>query len=329
MKLLSISLLTSILFLPLSLRAEEGFSQEQITQFIDEMVSEHQFDGPELNTVLAAAEKKQKILDAISRPAEAMPWHKYRKIFIQESRINQGVKFWQENRELVDKVAEEYGVAPQILVAILGVETRYGRHRGSYRVIDALSTLAFAYPKRSAFFRKQLKQFLLMSREEKFDPLSLTGSYAGAMGLPQFIPSSFRAYAVDYDKSGRRDLWESNADVLGSIANYFKLHHWKSDGPVATRIEPNNMNVATTLAKKGYKPSLLSDEVLNTGINQQSLADQKGPFAIVALEQTNGDEFWLTHHNFYVITRYNHSPLYAMAVFQLSEAIRTIYRSAG
>lgn len=209
-----------------------------------------------------------------------------------------------------------------IITAIIGVETRYGRYRGSYRVIDSLSTLAFAYPKRAKFFRGQLKQFLVMAREEKMDPLKPLGSYAGAMGQPQFIPSSFRHYAIDFDGDGKRDLWDNMDDIIGSVANYFSRHHWRAGEAITSRATVNG-KVAKSLLKGGYKPSFKAAELKKHKINGTHEISPNQDVALIALEQKRGHEYWIGFHNFYVITRYNHSPLYAMAVYQLSEAIRS------
>jgi membrane-bound lytic murein transglycosylase B len=276
---------------------------------IDEMVQEHNFDKAELSKLFRQVEFQPKIIETITRPAEGKPWHQYRPIFLTEKRIRGGVKFWEENSEQLEKAEKEYGVPAQIIVAIIGVETFYGRHKGTYKVIEALSTLGFGYPKRSKFFRGQIKEFLLMAREEQRDPLEFFGSYAGAMGMPQFIPSSFRNYAVDFDKDGKRDLWENRADIIGSVANYFHRHKWKTGQPVTSRAEIQGKSAER----------LGSREVnLNSSINKL-----KGAGVTPLQSNEEQKEYWVGLHNFYVITRYNRSPLYAMAVHQLSEAIRS------
>ncbi|MGI9257826.1 MAG: lytic murein transglycosylase B, partial [Gammaproteobacteria bacterium] len=218
--------------------------------FIERMVEMHDFDRVELTALLTEAEIVDRILEAISRPAErVMPWHEYRDLFVTDSRINAGAEFWLEHADQIDAASEAYGVAPEMIVAILGVETLYGQRTGSYRVLDSLSTLAFAYPPRSAFFASELEHFLLLAREEGIDPRETLGSYAGAMGAGQFISSSFRAYAVDGTADGRRDLRGDWSDVLASVANYFAVHGWERDQPVVSRatlgaswvgVEPEN-----------------------------------------------------------------------------------------
>ncbi len=319
------SLILSLLLLTSTPLLAEGFLQQypQSREFIQEMSHKHDFSASELEKVFSQVEHKQRIIDAITRPAEGKPWYEYRPIFVTADRIREGVKFWQQHKALLEKAEKEYGVPAQIIVAIIGVETRYGRHSGSYRVIDALSTLAFDYPKRSRFFRGQLEEFLLMSREEKRDPLEFLGSYAGAMGMPQFIPSSFRAYAVDFDKDGHRDLWKNPADVIGSVANYFARHKWHPGKAVASRASLKGKPPQAVL-DKGYRPSVNLGELRKMGVQPAANYNNDSNVALIALEVSQEDkQYWVTRHNFYVITRYNHSPLYAMAVYQLSEAIRT------
>jgi membrane-bound lytic murein transglycosylase B len=280
--------------------------------------------------MLRSATIDPSILDAISRPAErVVPWYEYRAIFLSDARIAAGARFWAEHAATIQSISERYGVAPEMLVAIVGVETYFGQRTGKYRVLDSLATLAFAYPPRAKFFGGELEQFLLLTREEGIDPKTPLGSYAGAMGAGQFIPSSFRTYAVDADADGKRDIWNDWADVLGSIANYFDKNGWKTGEPVAdpaTRspdwkgTEPSNaLELAETvgsLAKQGY--------VFTT----REATD--APAAAFALEaQGGGSEFWIGYHNFRVITRYNRSPKYALAAHQLGEAIRSSYAAAA
>lgn len=289
--------------------------------FVDRMVAEHGFEAAEVKRVLAAAEKKQAIIDAMTRPAEKVkPWKDYRQIFISEKRISEGVRFWQDNREALVRAEQKYGVAPEVVVAIIGVETFYGRIKGSWRVVDALATLGFDYPSRGAFFTRQLEEFLLLAREQRKDPFSLTGSYAGAMGYGQFIPSSYRSFAVDFDGDGFADLWDNPTDAIGSVANYFAEHHWQAGQPVVSRARVtegydeqylNKLKLVKTIAELkalGFTPlDTLPDDM------------RAIPFR---LEGKRGAEFWLGLPNFYTITRYNRSRLYAMTVHQLSQLIR-------
>ncbi len=290
--------------------------------FIDKMVKEHQFDAAEISSLLNQAKKQQSIIDAMSRPAEKrLNWGQYRKIFITDKRIKGGMKFWKENQAILEQAEKTYGVPAQIITAIVGVETYYGRITGKYSVLDSLYTLGFHYPPRAKFFRSELEEFLQLAREEGVSPTEPLGSYAGAMGRPQFISSSFRAYAVDFDKDGKRDIWENNADVIGSVANYFKRHGWKAGEPVAQLVTGAKKGFDEEI-KAGYKPSLDVKALIDKGIILGSSLDKDAKVALLEMESDDGNEYWVTSPNFYAITRYNHSPLYAMAVFQLSEAIR-------
>jgi len=306
-------------------------NEADVQKFINEMVKEHGFKKNELNTLFSQVKVKQKILDAISRPAEkSKPWHEYRKIFLTQKRIKNGVKFWQENSDIIDYAEKVYGVAPQIMVAIIGVETYYGRLQGSYRVMDALSTLAFKYPKRSKFFRSELKYFLIMSQEQNFDPLTKTGSYAGAMGMGQFIPSSFQNYAIDFDGDGEKNIWTNNSDAIGSVANYFKRHGWKKDQPVTDQLKLNNENTISMddACKRSCKPKLTIADFKDKGLQGKTSVNDQSPAILLILKQKNSKEYWLGYNNFYVISRYNHSTLYSMAVYQLSQEIKQAYKNA-
>ena len=302
-------------------------SNELVKEFIDEMVAEENFDRDSLQQLFAAVEKKQSIIDAMNRPAErTLTWGKYRNIFLQESRIAGGVKFWRENAEVLAAAEANYGVPAEIITAIIGVETLYGGNTGSYRVMDALSTLAFDYPKRAPFFRSELKHFLILARDQKRQPLDLKGSYAGAMGLGQFMPSSYRAYAADYDRDGFIDIWQSEPDAIWSVANYLAEHRWKS-GEVITGRATVSADYDTSVVNQALKPVLSMAELAASGI--VPIADNYAASTLATamrLEADAGTEFWLGRHNFYVITRYNHSRLYAMAVFQLAEEIRNSHQ---
>ena len=297
-----------------------------VEEFIGEMVAEHQFDKGKLRELFSKAKISKSIVKAISRPAEAKPWHKYRPIFLTKDRINLGVKFLRENEETLRRAEQEYGVPVEIIVAIIGVETRYGKHAGRYKVLDSLATLAFEYPKRSRFFRSELKQFLLLCREQGLDPLTVKGSYAGAMGIPQFISSSYRNYAVDFDEDGHIDIWDNPVDAIGSVGNYFKVHGWKPGEAIASQAIVENDNYLAALSK-GLELHINTSELGNYGIRGENMPDEDMDVKFLEYEQKDGSEFWLGFHNFYVITRYNHSALYAMAVFQLSAEILEKYKA--
>ena len=308
-----------LLFLPLVMAGTLD-QRNEVRSFMDMMVHKHNFSREELQRIFRSARTSSKIIDAISRPAESKPWFEYRPIFLTKQRINLGIEFLRRNRETLEKAEARYGVPPEIITAIIGVESLYGHHKGGYRVIDSLSTLAFDYPERSRFFRSELEQFLLMAREENRDPLEFMGSYAGAMGQPQFIASSFRSYAVDFNHDGHRDLWNSIDDIVGSIANYFKLHGWQHGQPVASRATVSGSGYRQ-LTDKGLKPYIRVDELEKQGIRLQAPLPARDKAALIELAQKDGMEYWVGLNNFYVITRYNHSALYAMAVYQLSREI--------
>ncbi len=296
----------------------------EVRKFIDMMVDEHSYDRSHLETVLAEAESKESILEAISRPAErTLEWEDYRNIFITRERIKLGAAFWEENREEITRISELTGVSPEILVGIIGVETYYGRITGNYRVLDALSTLAFDYPPRSKFFRSELEHFLLLVREEGMDATSATGSYAGAMGRPQFMPSSYRAYAVDSTNDGKRDIWTNWSDVIGSVANYFVRHGWVEDAPVVAPASLGEQWQGET-PKNTLKPQETVMSLSHQGVMfSTSLAgDQKSQ--LLTLNGEDGKEYWVGFHNFFVITRYNHSVMYALAVHQLGQEIALV-----
>ena len=299
-----------------------GFADHpEVKGFIEEMVERHGMDRQELRSLFADAQLRDDILKAISRPAESKPWHEYRPIFLTKSRIDGGVAFWNEHADILERVEKAFGVDAQVIVAIIGVETRYGGNTGSYRVIDALSTLAFEYPPRAKFFRSELEHFLLLTQEERVDRLEARGSYAGAMGHGQFISSSYRNFSVDFDGDGRRDLWNSREDIIASVANYLSVHGWKLGSPVVERVAPEGIP-AEALTGAGIKPSLAVGDLQAAGIRSTQAPGKDTLAALVTLEQKDGPEYWLGFNNFYVITRYNRSPLYAMAVYQLSEEIR-------
>ena len=300
----------------------------EVNTFIENMVEKHGFSREELIALFSKVRIKDKIIQAMTRPAESKPWHTYRKIFITERHINGGVDFWRQNEAALVKIYQQFGVPPEIIVAIIGVETRYGNNTGSFRVIDALSTLAFDYPKRSKFFISELEQFLILCREENVEPTQPMGSYAGAMGLPQFMPSSFRHYATDFDGDGRRDIWENNTDVMASVANYFKKHGWIRDAAVTfpTRIDGIN---PTNLLSNGLKPDSNAGKMRALGLKIPTDLSSDTATKLLKLDNEYGPSYWVTLDNFYVITRYNHSSLYAMAVFQLSQEILSRHNARG
>ncbi len=292
-----------------------------VSQFVATMVSKHSYDSDYLISVLDSAEVQPAILEAISKPAEKMlSWARYRQIFLTRERIDAGAVFWQQHADDLQRISTETGVPGDILVAIIGVETYFGRITGKHRVLDALATLAFDYPPRSAFFLRELEEFLLLVREEQMTPTDATGSYAGAMGAPQFMPSSFRAYAIDANADGKRDIWSDWQDVIGSVANYFVAHKWTNGGPVAVSAslgaDWEGAVPANTLAANETVASLKGMGVqFATGL----AGDQKAQ--LLTFDGEDGDEHWVGFHNFFVITRYNRSPMYALSVYQLGQEI--------
>lgn len=297
-------------------------SHPQVKSVIDELHKKHGIDKAKLRKIFSQVELKPEIIERMNRPAEGLPWHRYRNIFLKQTRIQQGTQFWEENAEALIKAEKKYGVPSEIIVAIIGVETRFGRVTGGFRVMDALTTLVVDYPKRRKFFRKELVEYVALMNREGIDPLKKEGSYAGALGKPQFMPSSYRHYAVDFDGDGTRDLFNSSADAIGSVANYLKRHGWQRDKAIATRVTVSGKHYPR-LVKMGLKPKITLGEAHKYGVkgDHELSADEKA--ALIELEQLDGNEYWLGLKNFYAITRYNHSALYAMAVYQLSQAIRT------
>jgi membrane-bound lytic murein transglycosylase B len=311
-------------FSPSLLLANTSYTNRaEVQQFIDDLVKKDGFSREELKSIFAEAEKQDRIIELMMKPAEGKPWYQYRKIFLTDKRARAGVEFWAEHADILDKASEKFGVDPEIIVAIIGVETFYGRRTGSISVLNALATLGFDYPPRSKFFSKELREYLILARDEGWKAEEPKGSYAGAMGMGQFIPSSYRNYAVDFSGDGKRDLWNSE-DAIGSVANYFKRHGWRKGEGVAVPALARGDQVERL--KTDMKPSYSLREMSSHGVRPRNLPDSDGPFSLVALELEKGHEYWIGQKNFYVITRYNHSPLYAMAVYQLSQEIKKRYQ---
>jgi len=295
-------------------------------EFVKRAASEYGLPESDVRALLDEAEYKQTIVDAISRPAEGKPWHQYRKIFLTDRRIDQGIEFWRENRELIAAVSKQFGVDEEVIVSIIGVETSYGRNTGGYRTIDALVTLGFYYPQnlssdRSPFFTSELLQYIQLASDEGLPAAEITGSYAGAMGMGQFMPSSYREYAVDFDEDGKRDLWRSTPDVVGSVANYLHRHGWQPGKPVTRRARASR-DAAFDMISRDLKPTLNVAQWQEKGFTSSSELSPKLPAAVLKLVEEDRNTYWLTFKNFYVITRYNRSPRYAMAVYDLSQEIK-------
>ena len=292
-----------------------------VSHFIDIMVEQHSYDRTMLSNALQAAISQQSILDAISKPAErTLSWQAYRRIFLTNERVTAGVIFWREHRQELQRISKATGVSCEILVGIIGVETYFGRITGNYRVIDALATLAFDYPPRSKFFTRELEQFLLLVREEGMDASDATGSYAGAMGAPQFMPSSYRAYAVDSSDDGKRDIWSNWADVIGSVANYFVAHGWQADNEVVAQATLGTV-WSGPVPDNTLKPTETVLSLSTQGVMFSTSMPGDHESQLLTLEGKDDDEHWVGFHNFFVITRYNHSVMYALAVHQLGQEI--------
>lgn len=299
---------------------EAKFSEPEVDDFIENMVNEHGFDADFLYGVFSRTVYRQNIIDAISRPAEGKPWSEYRQIFVTKSRIKQGVEFLNQYADTLKRAEAEYGVPVEVIGAIIGVETRFGRNMGSFRTLDALSTLGFYYPPRKKFFKKELREFLIMAREEQRDPSSMLSSYAGAMGFPQFMPSSFRAYAVDFNGDGRRDFWSNPIDAIGSVANYLSRHGWRKGDPVTFRAEGVPAS-ADEIPNAGMKPKMTLGELASAGVRIPLQQSPDTPASLIRLDGKGGTEYWVGLRNFHVIMTYNRSRLYAMAVHQLSQEL--------
>jgi len=311
----------AVLLLSISPTYAIDLDQPDVKVFMDTMVEAHDYDRETLRDILRQAEIRQKIIELISTPAErTLTWADYRPIFITEERIKAGAVFWRENREALEKVSDDTGVPVEIIVGIIGVETYFGRITGGHRVLDALATLAFAYPPRSKFFRSELEQFLLLVREEEMPATEAVGSYAGAMGRPQFMPSSYRSYAVDSTGDGKRDIWNDWTDVAGSIANYFLAHGWKPDQEIVTQATLGQ-NWNGSLPKKMLKPEDTVGSLSKKGIIFSTNLPNDNTAQLLTLEGKDSNEHWVGFHNFFVITRYNHSVMYALAVHQLGQEI--------
>jgi len=303
--------------------AAAGFDLQrpEIVEFVNEVVSRDGLNRKDVRALLKEAQPQPKILETMNRPIEKVaPWWEYRDHFLTPERIREGTSFWLDHKNALEQISAQYQVPSEYLVAILGVETRYGRQTGRYRVLDALATLAFDYPPRHGYFREELKQFLLLAKENQLDPLTATGSYAGAMGAPQFMPSSYRRYAVNVHTDRRRDLWGDWDDILASVANYLREYGWTAGGPVLAetrlepdpsfQIEPHNLELDQTVESLGAH-----------GVKVEMSVPADTPVVLISAEQRDGPAYRVGFHNFYVITRYNASARYAMAVYELAQAV--------
>ncbi len=303
--------------------------RKDVVEFVQRMAAETDYTEAELVALFSQVEKQEHLFEQLDKPAEKeLEWYQYRGIFIKDKRIDRGVEFWRRHRDLLAEVSARTGVPEEIIVAIIGVETFYGVYKGKDPVFDSLVTLAFDYPRRASFFTRELEQFLLLAREQGFDARALRGSYAGAMGVPQFISSSYRNYAIDFDQDGQTDLFDSIADIAGSVANYFVKHGWQREGLVARPLVAMANNSIDSL-EPGVKPAYKWADLKRSGLVSRFTIGEDTPVALVRLQQRDQPEYWAGFQNFYVITRYNHSELYAMAVYQLAKLISHEYKKSA
>lgn len=309
-----------LLIAMISLASQAQINPKTVDEFIVKTAKNNNLDEEKVRSIINQAKRQQSIIDAMNRPAEKKKkWYEYRNIFLKQKRIDGGVEFWNTHKNTLEKVSKDSGVPIEIMVAIIGVETNYGGNMGSYRVLDALYTLAFDYPKRSPFFTKELEKFLVLSEKEKISVFETKGSYAGAMGFGQFMPSSYLMYSLDYNNDGSRDLLNNIDDAIASVANYFKMHGWKKDQAVVHLAKTDTD--FTKLKKQALKPSLTVKELNKLGYRTEQKLDENAMVTLTQLQQKDNMEYWFGMHNFYVITRYNHSEMYAMAVYQLAQEI--------
>jgi len=299
----------------------------EIEIFITEVAAKHGLAEAPLRKLLRQAQVRPSIIRAMSAPGTARPWFEYRRRIVEPVRIENGARFWAENAAALERARREFGIPEELIVATIGVETLYGRHTGSFKVIDALTTLAFDYPPRAAFFRGELEEFLLLAREAGLDAASIRGSYAGAIGVPQFLPSSYRKYAVDFDGDGRRDLAGSVADAIGSVANYYRSFGWQTGAPVVVPADPREAELGAVLTA-GIKPHTKVGELRAKGVVPQEPLDDNAEATVFYVQAEDGPKLMLGLNNFYVITRYNRSTNYAMSVWELATEVRARH-SAG
>jgi len=329
-RLITLGLVITTVISSFTLQADQDFPKRpDVQKFINSMVTKHGFNKQQLDVVFTDVKLQPQIIESMEKPYEKKTWDVYKQLFLTQQRVQGGMEFWRENRQALMKAEKQYGVPANIIVAIIGVETSYGKNQGNYRVLDALSTLAFNYPKRSEFFTKELAEYLILCREHHVPPTQYMGSYAGAMGKPQFMPSSYRYYAADFSGSVKKDLMNDDNAVIASVANYFNKHGWTPNQGVAqpAKIIGNhfkNINTANKTAVYNAK------QIAAAGISPLTAAiNQPGKAGLIELTTQTGPEYWLAYPNFYVITRYNTSPQYAMAVYLLAQQLKSQWAMTG
>ncbi len=314
------------------LYADDALLRKKAAQvFVQDMAEKHGFKRAYVEDALKEAQYKSRIIELMNQPYEKKTWDVYRAIFLTPERVEGGIKFWHDNQESLARAEKKFGVPASVIVAILGVETRYGEKQGTYRVLDALTTLAFYYPKRSAYFKRELEQYLLLCKEHKVPVTEYVGSYAGAIGQPQFMPSSYRQYAVDFKKAGDNshpDLVRENKDVIASIANYFKRHGWKSGEDV---VEPAVVkgDAYEKLKTNGRRANYSYKKLVRAGVKPaEPVKNPPSRAGLIELQlKGDGHVYWMAFHNFYVIMRYNISPQYALVVHLLSKQLQEQYEA--
>ena len=321
-----IRLLAALLLCVPALAQASYAARPEVQAFVDDVAKRHGFVKSELKRVFSRVQRVEPVLEAIARPAERVrTWEEYRALLITERRIAEGVEFWRKYPRTLERAERKYGVPPEYVVAIIGVETFYGRNTGNWRVVDALTTLAFDYPPRAGFFRGELESYLLMAREMGLDVFSVRGSYAGAIGIPQFMPSSARRYAVDFDGNGKIDLQKSRSDAIGSVANFLKVHGWQRDADVAVGARVTG-DAWRAYADGRFEPKHSMAELREAGVEFDSPEPAGAHGALVELGNTERPSDWRVGlRNFYVITRYNRSALYAAAVADLAKELKKAY----
>ena len=325
-QMLCIIVTTAILLLPMPSLSATYLNRDEVQIYVDEVIEAHHLDRSQIENIFRRVKKQESALKAIQSPAEGKPWYRYREIFLTDTRVEQGVVFWRENRDALDEARRRFAVPQEIIVAIIGIETFYGKYMGKYPVMDVLVTLAFDYPRSSKFFRRELTEFLLLCSLTAVSCSDTKGSYAGAIGYGQFIPSSYRAYGIDFDKDGKKLLLGSSVvDSIGSVANYLKEHKWKSGGnyydyvvwPSAEELVSN-----TKLMNANLRPWLTLQQVSEKGIDTIAWKVRESPFTLWSFEKNGGETVVLAaYQNSYVISRYNHSRKYVLAVIELAKSI--------
>ncbi len=299
----------------------------EVESFIARMVQQYQFEESSLRQAFAQLKSNESIVKAINAPATSKPWFAFKDIFVTPTRTAGGVAFWNEHAELLKRARDIYGVPEEIIVSIIGVETIYGKRTGSFRVIEALYTLGFELPARATYFRGEMEQFLLLTRENSLDPLVVKGSFAGALGMPQFMPTSYRKFAVDFDSDGKIDLWNSLPDIIGSVAHYLHYFGWVGGQPIVVPARLSGTDYKE-IVEKGYKPHMTLAQMALKGVEPTEEVPADLLAGLFALELEQGPDYWLALNNFYVITRYNRSKNYAMAIYLLAQAIARERESA-